>query len=369
MSNGKEKCELLTSIRRQVAKAYGLRYNPMECTHEGDCAGTCPKCDAEIRYLQRQLKAIGVTDIDLGTSDIDVRDIDTTAVTSDDIHGFVAGPDDMIMGLPAFPPRRRRKRLMLYREFKINGVSLCQLDDEWRKLAAGDALQLMHHEDTKYAQHVVTVTTTEECDGGYPNIGRVLGYVPKEESKTLAAIIDSEWDDILISELSRIEGDDPHNGNLWMRIYIAAEQECAANFTQLRLLEIDNDTLAAVQKDLDTRGCTHFRWGGFPPWEHNLPDSGDTVVLMHREGEKTTLYMMLCIAVGDQEAAEILHKDMECYTDDCCYYLLAALAGPLKVDNSNLEFIDKEDIDTHQPERYLSYNASRELLQLFGAHR
>ena len=27
-----------------------------ECTHKGDCAGTCPKCEAEVRYLERELE-------------------------------------------------------------------------------------------------------------------------------------------------------------------------------------------------------------------------------------------------------------------------------------------------------------------------
>ena len=30
----------------QVAKANDIKYAPTECHHEGDCAGTCPKCEA-----------------------------------------------------------------------------------------------------------------------------------------------------------------------------------------------------------------------------------------------------------------------------------------------------------------------------------
>ena len=28
-----------------------------ECTHEGPCRGTCPKCEAELAYINRQLAA------------------------------------------------------------------------------------------------------------------------------------------------------------------------------------------------------------------------------------------------------------------------------------------------------------------------
>ena len=65
MNRGKDKCEILRAIRKQVAERYGLRYEPRECHHEGDCLGTCPLCDAELKSLQRQLEEQGIADIDL----------------------------------------------------------------------------------------------------------------------------------------------------------------------------------------------------------------------------------------------------------------------------------------------------------------
>ena len=57
MAKGKSTCKLLKSIRQQIADANGISYRPKECQHKGDCAGTCPACEAEIRYLERELKA------------------------------------------------------------------------------------------------------------------------------------------------------------------------------------------------------------------------------------------------------------------------------------------------------------------------
>ena len=37
--------------------ANDISYQPKECHHKGDCTGTCPACEAEIRYLERELKA------------------------------------------------------------------------------------------------------------------------------------------------------------------------------------------------------------------------------------------------------------------------------------------------------------------------
>ena len=57
MTKGRSTCKLLKDIRQQIADANGISYRPKECHHKGDCAGTCPACEEEIRYLERELKA------------------------------------------------------------------------------------------------------------------------------------------------------------------------------------------------------------------------------------------------------------------------------------------------------------------------
>ena len=57
MTKGRSTCKLLKSIRQQIADANGISYQPKECHHKGDCTGTCPACEEEIRYLEGELKA------------------------------------------------------------------------------------------------------------------------------------------------------------------------------------------------------------------------------------------------------------------------------------------------------------------------
>ncbi len=53
---GREKCSLLKQIRKEIAESNGIVYLTSECTYQGnDCTGTCPKCDAELRYLNAEL--------------------------------------------------------------------------------------------------------------------------------------------------------------------------------------------------------------------------------------------------------------------------------------------------------------------------
>ena len=55
---GKEKCNLLKSIRCQIAKKNHIEYTISECTYEGDCKGTCPKCEQELGQLSRELEKL-----------------------------------------------------------------------------------------------------------------------------------------------------------------------------------------------------------------------------------------------------------------------------------------------------------------------
>ena len=70
---GKEKCKALKEIRQKIAEQNDIAFAVSECTHQGDCKGTCPKCESELRYLERQLairqslgKAVVVAGISAG---------------------------------------------------------------------------------------------------------------------------------------------------------------------------------------------------------------------------------------------------------------------------------------------------------------
>ena len=110
MSTGKQKCELLKAIRKQIAEQYGLEYNPSECSHEGVCSGTCPKCDAELKELQGQLDSLGRNDIELNNDILSLLDALENNDKEEDVHvleGDVAPPssDELMtvtMGMPLF---------------------------------------------------------------------------------------------------------------------------------------------------------------------------------------------------------------------------------------------------------------------------
>ena len=52
---GKQICKALKEIRLNIAQANDIDYIPAECNHKGDCSGTCPQCEKEMRYIEQQL--------------------------------------------------------------------------------------------------------------------------------------------------------------------------------------------------------------------------------------------------------------------------------------------------------------------------
>lgn len=55
MNAGKQTCETLKDLRLQIAKNNDIDYHPTQCNHKGECAGTCPACESEVRYIEDQL--------------------------------------------------------------------------------------------------------------------------------------------------------------------------------------------------------------------------------------------------------------------------------------------------------------------------
>ena len=75
MKRGKKICNALRDVRRQIALANDIPYETTDCHYEGECQGTCPKCESELRYIENQLslrraagKAVSLVGLSLGIS-------------------------------------------------------------------------------------------------------------------------------------------------------------------------------------------------------------------------------------------------------------------------------------------------------------
>jgi len=77
MTRGKRTCKILKEIRQQIADKNDIEYITSECHFQGECKGTCPKCEAEVKYLENELnkrrqlgKVVTVAGISLGMAGV-----------------------------------------------------------------------------------------------------------------------------------------------------------------------------------------------------------------------------------------------------------------------------------------------------------
>ena len=101
--NGKTRCKILKDIRKEIAENNDIEYVTTECKYKGDCAGTCPKCEAEVRYLEQELEKRRK----LGKSVAVAGIAATMAVAGTGCEG-IGLFDTTIGGAPMDPPAQRQ---------------------------------------------------------------------------------------------------------------------------------------------------------------------------------------------------------------------------------------------------------------------
>ncbi len=93
MAKGKQTCKILKEIRKQIAAENDIEFVTSECTYKGDCKGTCPKCEAEVRYLERELEKRQR----LGKAAVFAGMTIGTAITAASCGPLITPPDGMLV--------------------------------------------------------------------------------------------------------------------------------------------------------------------------------------------------------------------------------------------------------------------------------
>lgn len=383
---GKDICNILKAIRIDIAEKYRLEYNPTECTHKGDCAGTCPRCDEEVRDLQRQLDEKGITNIQLNemiSSQIghlqqedNSESDETTCLQGDVTSDYISNLD----GMPSTHPTGKNlmkknvgplytKKKVFFKECPIAGWKFHEPDEWWDDAEEGDNLVLIREPGNKYDRNAIAVAFTREYDS---NLGKydplqIIGYVPRTENEMMAKMMDMGWEDAFTAELTTIKSHGSPDSRLRMTLYIQSKDEFENQEKDcLFAMKMNEETFESIQDQLFEKGFVHFRWGGFPPWEHELPEAGHQVILFYQDEVKTQLYRMKVIAVSDDAAYFLENPEEELdIVDDCCPYILTNIHGPISIENDALSFMDDEEFSIHQPNGKLSLELKERFNELF----
>ena len=404
MDKGKEKCEILKAIRAYVAEKYGLDYTPSECNHWGKCSGTCPKCDAELEYLQKQLEKKGITDItndsklsemvekylSNSANDVDneemvigvlkpLDDIYATEGMPKPLEGDVVIEEWLVPDLPIEGDMRPAtiENRKLFIECNVAGAAFYNIDDIWDELYEGAKLVLVREKDNVHDEDAIAVALADESNDWSDEIecGPTLGYIPRKVNKSLATLLDMGWQDVFETEISELREHVPYSDCIHISIYIknkdaAEEKEPEQQDDRLRMVVITEEAKWKLLSDeLWQKGYTYFRWGGFPPWELDLPSKGDKVVFLYNDGFQSFMYLMKTIAIGEQSVPFLEDIDELHQVDDCTVYVLSNIVGPVIIDNGELNLPKELLKGKYQPDERVSQPLSDKLMEIFIAHQ
>lgn len=124
-TRGRNICNTLKAIRKQIADANGISYSPEECHFKGECKGTCPKCEQDVRDLEHELhlrqmagKAIKVAGVALG-----ITALASSATSCATQKGYYKST----------PPKSEKFIPIQFQEYTTNDTALLQAKDTLSK--------------------------------------------------------------------------------------------------------------------------------------------------------------------------------------------------------------------------------------------
>ena len=166
--NGKQKCNILKNIRRDIAKANDIPLEIPECSHKGDCLGTCPRCEAEMRFLERSLEAkrsrgfkVALAGISAGLIAVNAASCDVVDRLDNLIHGEQLQGDMVVEssdGLIAAPSNETETEISKPGELEDTSVVTLQGDMPLTEIAGNVT------EDDLFLDGDIAVFTTEMSD-------------------------------------------------------------------------------------------------------------------------------------------------------------------------------------------------------------
>lgn len=258
-----------------------------------------------------------------------------------------------------------RKALL---ECPVAGIGFHDIDDVWDELYVGAKIALVRERCNKYDKNAVAVALAGDYDGDPDDFdfNFILGYIPRTCNSAIAAILDMGHGDIIEAEISEMNDHAPYPERLHITVYVKAKTPLPPSDNRLRICSFEEDGWNAFADDVWRKGVALFRWGGFPPWELDLPKKGEKVAFVHKAEETAALYLMTVIATGDDCAPYVENVEDLHWVDDCNPYALTVVKGPVSVKNEELGFLGTALETCRQPDFKLNQEDSDALMEIFG---
>lgn len=371
-NSGKAKCNLLKEIRKELAEKNGIRILSRECTHQGACPGTCPLCEYEYQILLEGLR--NNPDAVWEVSD-ELKERINKVVASDDdechvLEGEPRGLDGNIEINGKMVPWPQ-ERVLLY-SGPIAGLGFhVHYDDElWDELSEGEILALVRDRKNKHDSKAVAIALDGDYDGDPDNFDFdfILGYIPLTDNEVIASLLDEGLEDELEVEVTEVRRQGPLNERIQISVWRLVDEDDLPRPDLLRADSLDEEDMTRMKKELEERGTTYFRWGGFPHHALQFPIEGEKVILVHQRTFDVELYLMRVLAVDEGCSQYLDDPDSWDCIDDCAAFILTNVMGPLHVSLNQFNSLKDFDLTCLDATEYLSQEATNFFRNLFKSY-
>lgn len=391
---GKELCNLLSAVRHDIAERYDIDLPKRECTHQGDCPGTCPLCELEVERLTNEMQKKNIERPEISEDLIDnINNSDGNNETHDSyenneallppgimvpwdeynyqLQGDVPLRDDFppLQGQVVEGPPYLEYKKILFKECALAGVSFhLKYDDElWHELEEGVELALVRHKDNKYDPNAVAVALADDYDGdpdGF-DFDFILGYVPRTDNAEVAAMLDAGYGDKLSAKITKFSNHGNINNRIRITIYLETSEPVFVRPDLLRVQRIDGDELRHIIESLQKEGICCLRMlRVIPPGsQYHLPMVGDRIVMVNEHPRSYSILLMRVIAENEdcrRFTSEVIEAE-----DDCAPYILTNIMGPIGVPKYRNAFIQEFAEGCFNPSDYLPEDVSQLFEMLF----
>lgn len=396
--NGKRICEILKAIRSDIATRYGIELEERDCTHQGNCPGTCPRCEADIAKLEKGLlekfeNKIEISEeikkmIDQNKDNRSGKDNEEHMLQGDVIlpPGLPENPDNNIEGdiqefheeplggqvlqgeeKPLHPDYYQYKKIF-FKECAVAGVSFhMEPNDElWDELEEGMEVALIRDKNNSHDKHAVAVAPLSDYDGDPEDydFDFIFGYVPRTENKELAIMMDAGYANKFSAKITTLKKYGNPNDRIRITIFIETNEKVLVRPNLLRAQSLSHSELEDLTEQLAKNGFYAARYGGYPHFDLQFPDKGERIVYVHETYYGAILYLMKVVA----NDIDCLNFDVDDYEslDDCEAFVMTNIIGPIVINKKENSFIAYLRLKEFRVTSYLPKSVSKDFESLFN---
>lgn len=369
---GKAKCNLLKEIRRELADKNGIRIPSRECTHKGACPGTCPLCEYENQILLDALQnnKDGVWEVSEELKERINNVVSSDGDQSDILEGDTQILDGDIAVNGNMVPWHEERELLYSGPIAGLGFHVHYDHELWEELSEGEILALVRDRKNKHDSKAVAIALDGDYDGDPNNFDFdfILGYIPRTDNAVIASLLDEGLEDELEVEVTEVRRHGPLNDRIQIAVWRTVDGSELPRPNLLRADSLDSEEMKRMKKELDERGTTYFRWGGFPHHTLQYPIEGEKVILVHQRTFDVELYLMRVLAVDEGCASYLDEPDSWDCIDDCAAFILTNVMGPLHVSINEFHRLKDFNLRGLDATEYLSQEATDFFRNLFKSY-